>query len=162
MRTHWHNRRVTVEHRAEHPSTMFVVGAVFTEPAAASLDAVNEHTRVLAFRRGPGRDAAGLWEFAGGKLEPGETPEQALVREIREELNIDVLIGDHVLTSEVWVAARERHVTLTCYLVTAATELPSSSTDHDEMRWMPVPELHTLDWIAPDVPVVEVLQSRTR
>lgn len=143
-----------------HP--LHVVGAVFTDPAAASLNELSDTARVLAFRRGPGRDAAGLWEFAGGKIEPGETPAHALVREIDEELGIAISVGECILTSEVWVEPRQRFVTLTCFLVTAVEALPESSTDHDELRWMPVAELHTLDWIAPDVPVVELLQARSR
>lgn len=151
----WHHRTVT-----SSSQTLHVVGGVFTDPTVTELDQLTSAVRILAFRRSPGKDAAGLWEFAGGKIEPGETPEQALIREIQEELDIDVVIGERILTSEVWVAARERHVTLTCFLVHPLSELPVSSTDHDELRWMPVTELHSLDWIAPDVPVVEELQAR--
>lgn len=143
-------------------SHLHVVGAVFTDPPAARLGELTASSQVLAFRRGPGRDAAGLWEFAGGKLEAGETPEQALVREIDEELGIAVGVGECILTSEVWVEPRQRFVTLTCYLVTPVDALPESSTDHDELRWMPINELHTLEWIAPDVPVLELLQARSR
>lgn len=132
--------------------TLHVVGAVFTREENGTIEA-------LAFRRAPHKDAAGLWEFAGGKLEPGETPEQALAREIDEELGITVTVGEHVHTSEVWVAERERHVTLACYLVTPHGPLPTTSTDHDELRWIPVSTLHTLEWIAPDVPVVAALQA---
>jgi 8-oxo-dGTP diphosphatase len=140
----------------ERPTkTLRVVGAVFTR----------EHPdtgkpEVLAFRRAPHKDAAGLWEFAGGKIEPGETPEQALTREIEEELGVEVTVDEHLHTSEVWVADRSRHVTLSCFFVTALGAMPTESTDHDEMRWMPISQLHTLTWIAPDVPVVEALQAR--
>lgn len=130
-----------------------VVGAVFTR--------VNEHTdtfEVLAFRRSAHKVAAGLWEFAGGKIESGETPQEALVREIREELAIDVAVDKLVLRNEMLVG--DRHVTLHCFYVTAHVALPTSSTDHDELLWMPVSDLHTLDWIAPDVAVVEALQAR--
>lgn len=140
--------------------TLHVVGAVFTDPPATQLSELTSDTRVLAFRRGPGRDAAGLWEFAGGKLEPDESAEQALVREIDEELGIAVNVGECILTSEVWVEPRQRFVTLTCYLVSPIDASPTVSTDHDELRWMPIPSLHTLDWIAPDLPVVERLQQQ--
>jgi 8-oxo-dGTP diphosphatase len=53
--------------------------------------------RILLARRTEGRDLAGLWEFPGGKVDPGETPEQALVRELREELGIDAHVGDAVI-----------------------------------------------------------------
>lgn len=142
--------------------TLHVVGAVFTEPPATQLSELTSDTRVLAFRRGPGRDAAGLWEFAGGKLEPDESTDQALVREIDEELGIAVRVGECILTSEVWVEPRQRFVTLTCYLVTPIEAAPTVSTDHDELRWMPITELHSLDWITPDVPVFERLQQQVK
>src|SRR5690625_1750736 len=63
--------------------------------AAAITDA---RGRVLLARRTVGRDLAGLWEFPGGKVEPGETPEHALVRELREELGIQVQPGSHITT----------------------------------------------------------------
>lgn len=137
-------------------STLHVVGAIFTRERSGP----EGSTEVLAFRRASHKDAAGLWEFAGGKIEPGETPEQALAREIDEELGIQVTVDKHLMTSEVWVAERERHVSLACYFVTPRESLPTSSSDHDELRWMPIQTLHTLDWITPDVPVVEALQAR--
>lgn len=140
-----------------------VVGAVFTEPAALSVAQLAAHPpeslRVLAFRRGPGRDAAGLWEFAGGKIEGAETPEDALVRELDEELGVHARVGDLLHASEVTVhvpGRDDRRVHLSCYLVTAE-QMPVSSTDHDELRWMLASELPSLHWIAPDVPVVEAL-----
>lgn len=127
-----------------------VVGAVFTRH--------NKHgsTEVLAFRRGPNKDAAGLWEFAGGKIEPGESPEQALTREIDEELGIKVTVGELVLTTQTQVT--DRLVTISCFHV-VSPRMPTTSTDHDELRWVPLAQLHTLEWIAPDVPVVETLQA---
>src|SRR5690606_35093038 len=54
--------------------------------------------RILLARRTEGRDLAGLWEFPGGKREPGETPEDALARELREELGIDAHVDGHLIT----------------------------------------------------------------
>lgn len=142
------------------PNTLHVVGAVFTDPPITALADLTAATLVLAFRRAAHKDAGGLWEFAGGKTELGESSEDAVQREIREELNIDVVVGEHILTSEVWVTARRRHVTLNCFFVSPRSAPPTSSTDHDELRWMPVALLHTLDWIAPDRPVVAELQAR--
>jgi 8-oxo-dGTP diphosphatase len=137
------------------PKTLAVVGAVFTREHPDT-----HETEVLAFRRASHKDAAGLWEFAGGKIEPGETPEQAIVREIREELGINISVGDEILTTTTQVNTIT--VTITCFHVTAINDVPtesSVSTDHDELRWMSIQNLHTLHWIAPDRPVVAALQA---
>lgn len=112
---------------------------------------------VLACRRAPGKSAAGKWEFPGGKIDDDdETPELALVREIREELGISVSVGDLVDRSVTPVG--DLDIDLACYLVSSA-EVPAHSTDHDELRWLPVSALASLDWAAPDLPAVAVLSS---
>lgn len=136
----------------EPQKSLAVVGAVFFDT-----DCESSLRRVLAFRRGPNKVASGLWEFAGGKIEPGESAEQAIVREVREELNVDVTVLAEILTSTTVV--NDISVTITCFEVATVGDLPDSSTDHDELRWMPIEELHTLEWIAPDVPVVAALQA---
>lgn len=138
------------------PKNLRIVGAVFTRENPES----HEH-EALALRRASNKDAAGFWEFPGGKIEPGESPRQALAREITEELGIEATVGEHLHTSRVWVEARETNVTLRCFFVTPLAQMPTTSTDHDDMRWMPISELHTLNWISPDVPVVHALQARS-
>ena len=76
--------------------------------------------RVLAARRGPGRARAGWWELPGGKVDPGETDEEALVRELREELGVDVVVGDRLGVSLHREA--EAIVELVAYVVTGAGE----------------------------------------
>src|SRR4051794_26807115 len=66
-----------------------VTGAVLTDG-----------TKVLAARRGSGKALAGYWEFPGGKIEAGETPEESLARELQEELLVEASVGDHVTTTE--------------------------------------------------------------
>jgi 8-oxo-dGTP diphosphatase len=116
--------------------------------------------RVLACRRAAHKPGAGTWEFPGGKVEPGERPPEALAREIREELGIDVTVGALVDRSEVPVG--DRVIDLACYLADPVGPLPITSTDHDELRWVPVAELGTLAWSAPDLPAVRrlVLEAR--
>jgi len=111
---------------------------------------------VLACRRAPGKSAAGRWEFPGGKIDDDETPGRALVREIREELGISISVGELVDRSVTPVG--DLNIDLACYLVSSA-EVPTHSTDHDELRWLPVSELGSLDWAAPDLPAVAVLSS---
>ena len=114
--------------------------------------AVIEHDgRLLACRRAPHKDAAGRWEFPGGKVEPGETPEAALERELREELDARIQVGrllDRTVTGR---------VDLACYAARLAGPPPVGSTDHDALRWLRPDELAGLDWADADRPVVALL-----
>lgn len=123
--------------------TITVVGAVFT----------NEDS-VLAFRRSPERPAGGKWEFPGGKVEQGETPEEALQREIHEELGLQISVGRLIDRSSTVVG--ENTIDLACYLVDSE-EYPSSSSDHDQIMWQPYPAIRDLDWAEPDVPAIDAL-----
>jgi 8-oxo-dGTP diphosphatase len=112
---------------------------------------ISDSGRVLACRRAPGKDSAGRWEFPGGKVEAHESDEQALAREIREELGIEILVGpllDRTVTGR---------IDLACYRASLSGVRPSRSTDHDDLRWVAVTELDELDWAEPDRPAVTAL-----
>src|SRR3546814_1261195 len=94
--------------------------------AAAITDA---RGRILLARRTAGRDLAGLWEFPGGKREPGETPEHALVRELREELGIEVKIGAPLIA----VAQQYPHKRL-CLDVRRVTRWRGTPRGHEGQR----------------------------
>lgn len=121
-----------------------VVGAVITKDRL-----------VLCAQRGSPGNLAGLWEFPGGKIEPGETPRAALEREITEELHCEVDVGDQVTTT-----THEYDfgiVTLTtfyCRLVAGTPKL----TEHAAIRWLSPSELTTIDWAPADVPAVVQIQ----
>ena len=123
-----------------------VVGAVL----------INED-RVFAAKRGPGKSMAGYWEFPGGKVEADETPEEALARELREELKIDVTVGEFIVTAthEAGTAVIE----LSTYLCTIIEGVPVL-TEHEEFRWLPVSELSDVEWAPADIPTVELLRER--
>lgn len=103
--------------------------------------------RVLAARRTRPDAAAGRWELPGGKVEPGETPDAALAREIHEELGcgIDVVAW---LTPTVPIGA---HHELRVAVARLASGRPTP-VEHDRVRWLSAAELGEVDWLAPDRP----------
>jgi 8-oxo-dGTP diphosphatase len=103
--------------------------------------------RVLAARRTAPPEAAGRWEFPGGKVEPGESPEEALVREVGEELGCTIAVTRWLPGEE---PIGERHL-----LRVAVAELVTGEPEpreHDAVRWLGPDELHDVDWLDPDVP----------
>lgn len=123
---------------------MEVVAAVFTDGE-----------RVLACRRNGNLQAGGLWEFPGGKLEYGESPQAALEREVLEELGVEIEVGE-LLDRSTTISDGEP-ITLACYFVRAVGEIPHSSTDHDELGWFQRDRLMWLNWAPPDLPAVRKL-----
>lgn len=123
---------------------MEVVAGVFTDGE-----------RVLACRRRPGLAAAGRWEFPGGKCEPGELPGPALERELAEELGVEVEVGSLLDRSTTVVDGTP--ITLACYFVRPLGDLPTASTDHDQVCWFARHRLRWLDWADPDLPAVRTL-----
>ena len=122
-----------------------VVGAVF-----------HDGERFLACRKKPGKPLEGHWEFPGGKIEPGETPEQALAREIREELNLIAEVGQKVTTTTYeYEFATIELTTFYCTLVDGDLRL----TDHDATKWVTSTEATHLTWAPADIPAVEAIAS---
>lgn len=113
--------------------------------------------KVLACRKAPGKSLAGYWEFPGGKIEPGETPEQALAREIAEELSITANVGQKVTTTlhEYDFATIE----LTSFFCSITQGTPKL-TDHDEVRWVTAAEAQQLQWAPADIPAVNMVVDR--
>lgn len=110
---------------------------------------------VLACRRAADKASAGLWEFPGGKVEPGETSQEAVVREIEEELGVDVTVGQELTTDATRVG--ERVIELACYHATLDGPRPAQSTDHDRMLWLEPSRLGELEWALPDLPAMRLL-----
>lgn len=116
---------------------------------------VDAHGCVLLMQRLPGKHLAGLWEFPGGKVEPGETIVQALGRELEEELGIEVL-GSTPLISLPWHYT-EKSVRLHALRVTAWRGEPRAREGHP-LRWIPLPELDVASMPPADAPIVAALR----
>lgn len=122
-------------------------------PVAAAIIQVGD--RVLACRRRPGKAASGKWEFPGGKLEKGESAESALRREIAEELDTEIRVLGELTTSDTVVG--DTVIRLICLRAEVVSEMPQASSDHDCLEWVPIGELRSLEWAAPDLPAVDLL-----
>jgi len=110
--------------------------------------------RVLCAQRGNAGALPGKWEFPGGKIEQGEAPHDALVRELAEELLCEVAVGDLVTTTV------HDYDFATISLTTFICELRAGEpvlTEHSAVVWLAPDELHTLDWAPADVPAVRLL-----
>lgn len=123
--------------------------------AAALVDADG---RVLVQQRPPGTSMAGLWEFPGGKIEPGETPEAALVRELHEELGIVV---DHTCLAPAAFASEglgDRHLLLLLYALRKWTGIPEAR-HATALRWLRPVQLHALAMPPADRPLIGLLEA---
>ncbi|WP_026830442.1 (deoxy)nucleoside triphosphate pyrophosphohydrolase [Exiguobacterium antarcticum] len=126
--------------------TIPVVGAVIT----------NLNHEVLCALRSPVMSLPNLWEFPGGKIEPGERPEESLFREIQEELNCTIQVGDHIETTR--YEYEKVIVELSTFQSTIVSGAPEA-LEHAELRWVPVKQLDSLNWAPADVPSVEKIMK---
>lgn len=110
---------------------------------------------VLIAQRPPGKVLAGRWEFPGGKLAEGESPSDALQRELREELGIDLRKFEWVL--DITNAPDEKPLTLHCFVVTDYVGEPQP-LDGQALKWVPIEQLHQQDILEADQPFIEALQ----
>lgn len=109
---------------------------------------------VLAVRRGPKQSLPGMWEFPGGKIEEAESPQEALAREVREELLCEIDVRDFITTT-----AHDYPfgtVVLSTYFCEVLDGDPQL-TEHAEMAWLAPTEFLTIDWAPADIPTVDLV-----
>ena len=124
---------------------------------AAIIKAINEKGEPIIFatQRGYG-DFKGGWEFPGGKIEVGETPQEALVREIREELDTEIVVGELIETIEYDYPTF--HLSMDCFWA----EIVSGELvlkEHEAAKWLTKDELGTVEWLPADVTLVEKIKK---
>ncbi|MER7203579.1 DNA mismatch repair protein MutT [Streptomyces sp. CB01635] len=128
-----------------------------TEPTVVVAAALHDSGRLLAARRSAPPELAGRWELPGGKVEPGEDPKQALVRELREELGI----GAELVARVPGEWPLKPGYVLRVWTARPLSGRPRPLEDHDELRWLGPDEIWSVDWLDQDVPAVKaVLAAR--
>ena len=134
---------------------------------AAVLDSFKNPTRLLIAQRSAPPILAGLWEFPGGKVEAAESCEQALARELSEELGVRILVGAEVPGPHVQGWPLNERLAMRVFFAEIFSGTPDTLEDHSALRWMPLPnsrdsaqaydDLLGLPWIPADLPIVVAL-----
>ena len=112
--------------------------------------------RIFATQRGYG-EWKDWWEFPGGKMEAGETPEEALKREIREELSTEISLDELLCTVE--YDYPKFHLTMHCYLCSLLTEALHLN-EHEAAKWLTKDELDSVKWLPADMLIIDALKNR--
>ncbi len=115
----------------------------------------DEQGRIFATQRGYG-EWKDWWEFPGGKMEAGETPQQALHREIHEELDAEIKIGPLLRTID--YDYPDFHLTMHCFRCTLATDR-LTLLEHEAAKWLAPSELHSVRWLPADEQIIDILST---
>ena len=123
--------------------------------AAVICDSLENTTKIFATARGYG-EFKGKWEFPGGKLEVGETSRQALIREIQEELDVKIEVGELIDTIEYDYPTF--HLSMDCFLC-VVVDGEIILKEAEAARWLDKDELYSVDWLPADIALIEKLQN---
>ena len=113
---------------------------------------------VFATQRGYG-NYKDWWEFPGGKIEPGETPQEALIREIQEELGATIAVDEFLITVD--YDYPEFHLTMDCFWC-HVEDGDLTLLEHEASKWLPVHHLRQVDWLPADIMVIEEIEKDIR
>ena len=116
---------------------------------------IRKEDRLFATQRGYG-EWKDWWEWPGGKMEPGETPQQALRREIREELDAEISVEKFLTTIE-WDYPKF-HLTMHCYICSLVNDALHLN-EHEAARWLRADELHSVNWLPADDQLLPFLRQ---
>ncbi len=128
--------------------------------AAALVDDLATPRRLLAARRAGPQKLVGRWEFPGGKVDPGETPVEALHRELREELGIGVELGREFVGPDDDAWRLSSAYTMRLWLARVASGEPAPLVEHDELRWLAPGAWLSVPWLDADVRIVQALATQ--
>ncbi|GAA4427487.1 (deoxy)nucleoside triphosphate pyrophosphohydrolase [Georgenia halophila] len=129
--------------------------------AAAVVDSLDAPTAILCARRSAPEALAGRWELPGGKVEPGESAEEALHRELAEELGARVRLGPVIPADDGGDWPILHHLRMRVWMAELVAGSPKPLQDHDELAWIAPADLQDLDWLDPDRPIARALQAAT-
>jgi 8-oxo-dGTP diphosphatase len=126
---------------------------------AAIIQGVGENkNKIFATQRGCG-DFKDGWEFPGGKVEEGETPEDALIREISEELDTVISVNEYLYTVE--YDYPQFHLSMKCYLCTV-TDGKLILKEHEASKWLTKNELYSVDWLPADQDIIPIIEQKMK
>ena len=117
---------------------------------------IRKEDKIFVTQRGYG-EWKDWWEFPGGKMEPGESPQDALKREIREELSTEINVNEYLCTVE--YDYPKFHLTMHCYLCSLLTDALHLN-EHEAARWLAKGELDSVNWLPADKTIIEQLKSQ--
>ena len=112
--------------------------------------------RIFATQRGYGEFKDG-WEFPGGKIEEGESPRDAIVREIREELAADIVVGDLITTVE--YDYPQFHLSMDCFRAELAPGSRMKLLEHEAAKWLAADEMDSVDWLPADAGLAKMIRN---
>lgn len=116
---------------------------------------IQKENKILATKRGYG-EFINMWEFPGGKIEPGETKEEALIREIKEELNIEINVDKFAVDIEYQYP--NFYLFMSCFMC-SIKEGSIELLEHNDGKWITKEELNTLNWLPADIDAVNYLKE---